>query len=75
VHTEFNLVARRNPNRRDNSGPEAIHVSIEEVVRAGLHAIEHDKPLVVPGVMMKISMLLVRLTPMWVLRLASRGSL
>jgi short-subunit dehydrogenase len=71
VHTEFTQVAGRNPNRRDKSGPEFIHVSVEEVVRAGLHAIEHDKPLVVPGVMMKIAMLLVRLTPMWVLRLAS----
>lgn len=74
VHTEFNQVAARNPNRRDKSGPEAIHVSVEEVVRAGLHAIEHDKPLVVPGMLMKIAMVLVRLTPMWVLRLASRSS-
>jgi short-subunit dehydrogenase len=72
VHTEFNQVARRNPNRRDKSGPEFTHVSVEEVVRAGLHAVEHDKPLVVPGVIMKIAMLLVRLTPMWVLRLVSR---
>lgn len=72
VHTEFNRVAARNPNRRDRSGPEAIHVSVEEVVRAGLHAVEHDKPLVVPGMLMKIAMLLVRLTPMWVLRLVSR---
>jgi short-subunit dehydrogenase len=72
VHTEFNQVARRNPNRRDKSGPEFTHVSVEEVVRAGLHAVEHDKPLVVPGLIMKIAMLLVRLTPMWVLRLVSR---
>jgi short-subunit dehydrogenase len=75
VHTEFNLVAARNPNRRDKSGPEAIHVSAQEVARAGLHAIEHGKPLVVPGMLMKMAMFLVRLTPMWVLRLVSRGSL
>jgi short-subunit dehydrogenase len=75
VHTEFTKVAGRNPNRRDKSGPEAIHVSVEEVVRAGLHAIEHDKPLVIPGVLMKIAMLLVRLTPMWILRWASRFSM
>jgi short-subunit dehydrogenase len=72
VHTEFNRVAARNPNRREKSGPEAIHVSAEEVARAGLQAIEHGRPLVVPGVLMKIAMLLVRLTPMWVLRLVSR---
>jgi short-subunit dehydrogenase len=75
VHTEFNLVAARNPSRRDKSGPEAIHISAQEVASAGLHAIEHGKPLVVPGVLMKIAMLLVRLTPMWVLRLVSRGSM
>jgi short-subunit dehydrogenase len=72
VHTEFTKVAGRNPNRRDKSGPEFTHVSVEEVVRAGLHAVERDKPLVVPGVIMKIAMLMVRLTPMWVLRLVSR---
>jgi short-subunit dehydrogenase len=72
VHTEFTQVAGRNPNRHDKSGPEFIHVSVEEVVRAGLHAVEHDKALVVPGVIVKVAMLLVRLTPMWVLRLVSR---
>ena len=74
VHTEFGEVARRNPARPEKSGPEFMHVSVEEVVRAGLQAIERGKPLVVPGLMMKIAMLLVRLTPMPLLRLASRGA-
>ena len=74
VHTEFSQVARRDSAKREKSGPEFTHVSVEDVVRAGLHAIERDKPLVVPGLIMKIAMLLVRLTPMPVLRWASRLS-
>ena len=74
VHTEFGKVARRNSGEREKSGPELAHVSVEEVVRAGLHAIEQGNPLVVPGLIMKIGMLLVRLTPMPLLRLASRFS-
>jgi hypothetical protein len=74
VHTEFGQVARRNPSKPEKSGPEFMHVSVEEVVRVGLQAIERGKPLVVPGLMMKIAMLLLRVTPMPLLRLASRLS-
>ena len=74
VHTEFSKVAQRNPAKREKSGPEFTHVSVEEVVRAGLQAIERGKALVVPGLVMKIAMLLVRLTPMPLLRWASRFS-
>jgi short-subunit dehydrogenase len=45
-----------------------MHVPVADVVRAGLAGIERNKPLVVPGIIMKIAMLLVRLTPMWILR-------
>jgi uncharacterized protein len=75
LDTEFNQVARRNPAKREKSSPGFTHVSVEDVVRAGLQAIESDKPLVIPGLIMKIAMLLVRLTPMPLLRLASRFSL
>ena len=71
VHTEFDQVARRNPAKREKSSPGFTHVPVEEVVRAGLKAIERDKPLVVPGLTMRIAMLLVRLTPMPILRLVS----
>jgi short-subunit dehydrogenase len=74
VHTEFGQVARRDPSKRDKSGPEFVHVAVEEVVRAALQAIERGKPLVVPGLMMKIAILLARVTPMPLLRLASRLS-
>ena len=70
VHTEFNAIATRadGPN---TIGPAFTHVSINEVVRVGLAAIEHDRAQVIPGWVMKIAMTLVRLTPMPVLRLAS----
>jgi hypothetical protein len=45
-----------------------MHLPVEAVVRAGLAGIERNKPLVVPGIVMKIAMLLVRLTPMAILR-------
>lgn len=72
VHTEFSQVARRNSAKPERSGPEFAHVSVEEVVRVGLQAIEQGKPLAVPGLIMKIAMLLIRVTPMPLLRLASR---
>jgi short-subunit dehydrogenase len=73
VHTEFQEVARR-PSRRLESGPEFVHVPVEQVVRDALAALEADRPLVIPGLPMKIGMFLVRLTPMPILRWASRFS-
>jgi uncharacterized protein len=73
VHTEFGDVATRSGNR-PLSGPEFVYVSAEQVVKDALAAIETDRPLVVPGLAMKLSMVLVRLTPMPVLRWASRFS-
>jgi short-subunit dehydrogenase len=74
VHTEFTEVAHRSSAVREKSGPEFTHVSVEAVVRETLDALERDKPLVIPGFVMKLAMLLVRLTPLPVLRLASRFS-
>jgi short-subunit dehydrogenase len=70
VHTKFDEVARRStyPAR---SSPEFNHVSAETVARIGLDAVEHDRALVIPGLVMKLVMFFVRLTPMWILRLAS----
>jgi short-subunit dehydrogenase len=72
VHTEFGQVARRDSTKQENSGPEFAHVSVEEAVRAGLQGIERGKALVIPGLFIKIVMLLVRVMPMPLLRLASR---
>lgn len=71
VHTEFGDMAKR-PGREPETGPEFTYVSVEETVRDALDAIESDKPLVIPGIVMKLAMLLVRITPMSILRLALR---
>jgi len=71
VHTEFGDVAKR-PGGEPETGPEFIYVSVEETVRDALAAVEADKPLVVPGTLMKLGMFLARITPMPVMRLAWR---
>ncbi|MFN2622710.1 MAG: SDR family NAD(P)-dependent oxidoreductase [Chthoniobacterales bacterium] len=68
VDTEFSSVARRSIGKQPYPSPSFTHVPVEAVVRAGLAGIERNKPLVVPGIVMKIAMLLVRLTPMAILR-------
>jgi uncharacterized protein len=73
VHTEFQEVAKRPGGQREN-GPEFVHISVEQVVRDALTGLEADRPLVIPGLLMKIGMFLVRITPMPILRLASRFS-
>jgi short-subunit dehydrogenase len=73
VHTEFQEVANR-PGAQPDSGPEFVHVSVEQVVRDALAALEADRPLVIPGFAMKLGMFLARLVPMPILRWASRFS-
>jgi short-subunit dehydrogenase len=68
VDTEFSSVARRSIGKQPYPSPSLMHVPVEAVVRAGLAGIENNKPLVIPGIVMKIAMLLVRLTPMAILR-------
>ena len=68
VDTEFSSVAQRASGKQETPSPSFMHVSVEDVVRAGLAGIDRDKPLVIPGVVMNIAMLLVRLTPMIILR-------
>jgi len=68
VTTEFGLVAQRPGGKRELQSPSFMQVPVEDVARAGLAAIEHNKPLVVPGFVMKILMFLVRITPMAILR-------
>jgi uncharacterized protein len=73
VHAEFTEVAATPGAKRDRT-PEFVHVSAEEVARTALAAIEHDRPLVIPGFIMKLGMSLVRIMPLSILRLASRLS-
>ena len=72
VHTEFQERAQRGPAGKPDAAPKFVYVSVEETVRDALAAVEADKPLVVPGVLMKLAMLLIRITPLPVLRLAWR---
>ena len=71
VHTEFDSVALR-PNEPAQRAPEFTYVSVEDVVRAGIEGVEYDRPIVIPGIAMKLAMLLVKLTPMPILRVFSR---
>lgn len=73
VHTEFTDVSYRPGSLRDPS-PEFVYVSAERVAELGLRAIERDKPLVIPGAIMKLAMFATRITPLPILRLASRFS-
>ena len=72
VPTEFNEVAHRRGAVGKKSGHEFTQIPVEDVVRAALDALAADKALVIPGLMMNLGMLLVRLTPMPLLRMASR---
>ncbi len=72
VQTEFNDVARRRPEGPVVPEPELAYVAVEQVVTEALHGIERNRPLVIPGALMKLGMLIVRLTPLPLLRLASR---
>jgi short-subunit dehydrogenase len=73
VHTEFQEVAKR-PEAQPEGGPEFVHVPVEQVVREALGALEAGRPLIIPGVAMKLGMFLVRMMPMSILRLLSRLS-
>ena len=71
VQTEFTDVAQR-PGGERESPPQFVYVPVEQVVRDALSGLESGRPIVIPGWGMKLGMLIVRLTPLPVLRLASR---
>ena len=73
VVTEFQQVAKRE-GVQPNIGPQFLVVTVEQVVRDALAALEAYRPLVIPGFAMKLLMLLARLMPMPVLRWVARMS-
>jgi uncharacterized protein len=73
VVTEFQQVAKRE-GVQPNIAPAFLVVTVEQVVRDALAAVEADRPSVVPGIAMKVLMLIVRLMPMPVLRWVARMS-
>ena len=72
VQTEFTDVARRGSQTGEVPGSALARVAVGEVAAAALHGLENDRPIVIPGRLMKFGMALVRLTPMPLLRLANR---
>lgn len=74
VHTEFTGVAQRANEPAYMTGPELVYVTPAAVAQAGLRALQHDRPLVIPGVLMTIGMAIVRCLPLFILRRASRFS-
>jgi len=73
VVTEFQQVAKRE-GVQPNIGPQFLVVTVEQVARDALAAVEADRPLIIPGFAMKLLMLLARLMPMPVLRWLARMS-
>jgi uncharacterized protein len=73
IHTEFGEAAKR-PGRQPERGPEFVYVSVEKTVRNALAAAEAGKPLVIPGLVMRLGMLFVRMMPLSILRWGSRFS-
>jgi short-subunit dehydrogenase len=71
VHTEFEEVAKRT-GAQARTGSKIFFVSVKQVVRAALAALQADRPLVIPGLTMKFAMFLTRLFPMPVVRLVFR---
>jgi short-subunit dehydrogenase len=72
VRTEFKEMAQRNSSGAGPTEPDFVYVPVEQVVADALRGIERNQAIVIPGLMMKVGMLVVRLTPMLVFRLASR---
>lgn len=73
VHTEFADVAQRTGKRKERA-PAIAHVPVERVVSDALAAVESKRAVVIPGLLMKLGMTLVRLTPMPILRMVGRFS-
>jgi uncharacterized protein len=73
VVTEFQQVAKREGVQPD-IGPQFLVVTVEQVVRDALAALEADRPIVIPGFAMKLLMLIARSMPMPVLRWLARMS-
>lgn len=72
VRTEFQEKARRKAQDPAQTEPALAYVAVEEVVGAALRGIERNRPVVIPGAIMKFGMLVVRLTPLPVLRFFAR---
>jgi hypothetical protein len=71
VHTEFAGVSRR-AGEHAKKTVDLAHVPVERVVSDALAGVEANRPLIIPGTVMKVAMILVRLMPMPLLRLIGK---
>src|SRR6187402_3299542 len=69
VDTEFFVMAERADGRDAMPAPEHFKVPAEEVVRAGLAAVERDRARVIPGWFVCVVMTIASLVPIFLLRL------
>ena len=69
VETEFGQVASRANSKRKFSAPEFVAVDKAEVVRQTLNALESGKGRIIPGLIVRFTMLLAESTPRWILRI------
>jgi short-subunit dehydrogenase len=69
VETEFGQVASRENSKRKFAPPAFLLVTREDVVRQTLSALARGQGRLIPGLMVRIPMLLAESTPRWILRL------
>ena len=69
VKTEFGQVASRENSKRQFAPPEFLCVTKADVVRDTLAALARGQGRIIPGLMVRIPMLLAEGTPRWILRL------
>jgi short-subunit dehydrogenase len=69
VETEFGQVASRENSKRKFAPPAFLCVSKTEVVRQTLNALARGQGRLIPGLMVRFSMLLAESTPRWILRI------
>jgi len=68
VETEFGEVASRANSKRQFAPPAALCVHKKDVVRETLAAMARGKGRLIPGILVRIPMLLAESTPRWLLR-------
>jgi len=69
VNTEFFEIAERTESREAMPAPELFKVPAEEVVAAGLLAVERDRARVIPGWLLCVVMTIASLVPIFLVRL------
>ncbi len=68
VETEFGQVASRENSKRKFAPPEFLCLSKTEVVRQTLNALRRGQARLVPGLLVRLPILLAESTPRWILR-------